>query len=403
MKNSKYRGVDMKCEILTKCLAIAGLVTFAAMGTSYNAYAAVDNNVSKNEGNNVAATTKPFNAQSIATFSQGWALAFLPDGHMLVTEKHGAMFLVDQKGQKTAIANLPKVFAQGQTGLHDVAVAPDFSKSHRVYFTFVENGQNASHLVLTTAILTKHGNGSLSLEDQKKIWQQTPDSSGGHPGGMIAFDPKGQYLFLSVGERMQGEPAQNLNNGRGKILRLHLDGSIPKDNPYIDQGQVAAAVWTLGHRNPYGLAFRQNGELWQHEMGPKGGDEFNLIKRAQNYGWPVVSNGSQYSGVAIPNHDTRPDFIPPMLYWTPVISPAGLSFYNGKLFKDWQDTAFIGGLSSQSLIHIAFDANNHPYEAARWNMGARIRDVAVAPDGALWLLEDGSKGNLLRLTPKTKP
>lgn len=188
----------------------------------------------------------------------------------------------------------------------------------------------------------------------------------------------------------------------GKIVRLNDDGSVPADNPFQDDGDIAKQIWTLGHRNPLGLAFDTQGRLWNHEMGPQGGDELNLVERGKNYGYPTVSNGDHYDGRDIPDHATRPEFAAPKAWWNPVISPAGLVFYSGDVFPDWTGDAFIGGLSSKALVRIEFDGDT-AREAARYDMGQRIREVEQSPDGALWLLEDqsdGSGGRLLKLAPK---
>jgi glucose/arabinose dehydrogenase len=350
-----------------------------------------------NAGGRASSETRPFAADAVTEFDTPWAIAFLPDGRMLVTEKPGHMFLVTQKGAKTAIDGVPEVAASGQIGLLDIAAAPDFVSSDRIYFTFTEAAEGGTRLVLMRATLSI-SDGGARLADLEAIWRQTPVGGQGHPGGIIAFDPAGQHLFLTVGERQLGKPAQDPQQARGKLLRLNLDGSTPSDNPNAAAGGVPAQTWTLGHRNPYGLAFAADGKLWEHEMGPRGGDEFNLIEAGKNYGWPVVSNGDNYDGSKIPRHATRPDFAAPLLYWNPIIAPAGLVFYDGAMFPQWRGSALIGGLGSGVLVRVAF-TNGQPDEAERWDMGARIRDVAVAPDGAVWVIEDDDPGRLLRLTP----
>jgi glucose/arabinose dehydrogenase len=226
-----------------------------------------------------------------------------------------------------------------------------------------------------------------------------PKGGGGQSGGIIAFDPDGTHLFLTSGDRMRPATAQDPDQALGKILRLNLDGTTPTDNPHSVEGGVRAQTWTTGHRNPYGLAFDAEGRLWEHEMGPRGGDELNLIEPGRNYGWPLVSNGDNYSGTKIPRHSTRPEFAAPAVYWTPVIAPAGLAFYEGAMFPQWKGSALIGGLVARALVRVTFGANGQADEADRWDMGARIRDVAVAPDGAVWVIEDSNPGRLLRLTP----
>lgn len=351
-----------------------------------------------NAGGRAVSAARPFTSQAIAEFSAPWALAFLPDGRILVTEKFGKMFLTTQDGEKTEIPDIPAVDAAGQNGLLDVAVAPDFATSSAVYFSYTEPGESGSRLVLTRAILSLSG-GVARLVDPVAIWRQSPTGGGGQPGGIIAFDPEGTHMFLTVGERMRPESAQDPAQARGKVLRLNLDGSTPADDPNAEAGGTPGQTWTTGHRNPYGLAFAPDGRLWLHEMGPKGGDELNLIEPGQNYGWPIVSNGDNYNGTPIPRHGTRPDFAAPPLYWSPVIAPAGLAFYNGTLFPDWRGSALIGGLAVHALVRVSFDAGGQPDEADRWYMGARIRDVSVAADGAVWLIEDGRGGRLLRLVP----
>lgn len=207
------------------------------------------------------------------------------------------------------------------------------------------------------------------------------------------------HLFLTVGDGMQPDSAQDPDQARGKVLRLDLDGNIPDDNPAAAQGGVRAQTWSTGHRNPFGLAFNAGGRLWLHEMGPRGGDELNLITPGANYGWPLVSNGDNYDGTPIPRHANRPDLAAPVLYWTPVIATAGLAFYEAELFPDWRGSAMIGGLASQAIIRTVFDQNGGADEADRWNMERRIRDVAVAPDGAVWAIEDADPGALLELRP----
>lgn len=361
-----------------------------------------------NAGGRDAVAENLFKVQEIAAFNTPWAIAFLPDQRLLVTEKAGHIFLTDQKGKKTEVANVPPVSFEGQNGLLDIAVSPDFSTDKLVYFTYAEperSGKDVlSSLTLARAKLSEK-DGKASLDDLTVLWRQLPKSKWGQPGGIIAFSPDGKYLFLTSGDRMNPKTAQDPKLALGKVLRFNRDGSVPKDNPRSDlAGQDAdnarALTWTTGHRNPYGLAFAADGKLWLHEMGPKGGDELNLIKQGLNYGWPVVSNGTQYSGEPIPHHDTRPEFEPPVIYWTPVIAPAGLAFYEGGLFKDWEGSALIGGLASMALIRVTFKDNGDVDEAERYDMGNRIRDVAVAKDGSVYVIEDDIPGRLLRLTPK---
>jgi aldose sugar dehydrogenase len=351
---------------------------------------------SVNEGGRQAKAERPFSIQAVAEFDTPWALAFLPDGRMLVTEKPGAIFLVTPQGGKTPVGNVPPIAASGQNGLLDIAISPSFAEDQRIYITYSEPGAGGNSLALMRAKLVGSEQ-KAALEEAQVIWRQMPKGGGGQPGGIMAFDPSGKHVFLTVGDRMRPQTAQDRDQALGKVLRLNLDGSTPADNPQIADGGVRAQTWTLGHRNPYGLAFAPDGRLWLHEMGPKGGDELNLIEAGNNYGWPVVSNGDNYSGMPIPRHETRPEFTPPVVYWTPVIAPAGMVFYDGDVFPEWRGSALIGGLAAMALLRVTFDGDS-AREADRWDMGARIRDVAVAPDGAVWVIEDDSPGRLLRLS-----
>lgn len=372
-----------------------------------------------------ASSDKPFAIKPVATFTYPWRIAFLPDGKMLITEKPGRLYLVTQAGAKQQIGGMPKVKYGGQEGLLDVTPSPRFARDQMIYFTYSEPGSNGSGLALARA---KLGNGALS--GVQVIWRQLPYGNGGQLGGIIAFDPSGEHLFLAVGERQRFTPAQDPNQATGKILRLTLDGKPAPGNPNFGKtgaqtvtvadpprdteaakttagrsvklpaaNQTPSETWSTGHRNPLGLAFDSGGGLWEIEMGPRGGDELNIIKAGKNYGWPVVSNGINYNGVPIAKPDTRPEFEKPVIAWTPVISPAGLVFYHGGLFPAWQGSAFTGGLSSKALIRISFDGNGSAAEAERWDMGHRMRDVKVGPDGALWVIEDEENGRLLRLEP----
>lgn len=343
----------------------------------------------------------PFTATEVARFREPWAMSFLPDGSLLVTEKGGKLVHFDPaSGKRGAVSGMPVVAYGGQGGLGDVIVHPQFARNGLVYYSYAEDGQDDTRgAAVARARLVLDADGGGQLSDAQVIWRQTPKvSGGGHFGHRLAFGPDGK-LWISSSERQKFDPAQDMKANLGKIIRLNDDGSIPADNPFVAQGSPADQVWSLGHRNALGLAFDANGKLWEHEMGPKGGDELNLIQRGGNYGYPIVSNGDHYDGRAIPDHDTRPEFIAPVVTWRQVISPAGFIIYNGTLFPQWQGSGFIGGLSSKSLVRVAFDGDS-AREAERFDMGNRIREVEQGPDGALWLLEDGSDGRLLKLTPK---
>jgi glucose/arabinose dehydrogenase len=343
-----------------------------------------------------------FVATPVAQFSEPWAMTFLPDGRLLVTEKKGALKLLSvETGKSGDIAGVPRVAYGGQGGFGDVILHPQFAANGIVYVSYSEPGESgASGAAVARAklVLEAQGNGGR-LEDFTVIWRQVPKvSSGGHWGHRMAFGPDGK-LWVTSSERQQFTPAQDMASNLGKIVRLNDDGSVPADNPFFARGGVTAQIWSLGHRNMLGLAFARDGKLYSHEMGPRGGDELNLIEKGANYGYPIVSNGDHYNGRDIPDHRTRPEFRAPLVSWTPVISPAGFIIHSGKMFPEWAGNGFIGGLSSESLVRVEL-GDGTAREAQRFDMGQRIREVEEGPDGAIWLLEDGrgGGGRLLKLT-----
>jgi glucose/arabinose dehydrogenase len=359
-----------------------------------------------------AQVTPPFKVEPIASFDEPWALAILPDGRMLVTEKKGNVFIVTRQGEVSGKVNgVPDVDYGGQGGLGDVALHPKFAENRLVYLSFAEGGAGGARGAAVVRGALEETEDGAALSHVEVIWRQYPKQFGyGHYGHRLLFDDDG-YLWISSGDRQKFTPSQDMQSNLGKILRLHDDGSIPKDNPFVDYPTrealvddvgVYGQIWSLGHRNPLGIAFDLDGRLWGAELGPEGGDELNLIKRAANYGYPVVSNGDHYDGRAIPDHETHPEFEEPAVTWTPVISPGNLMFYRGSLFQNWRGDALIAGLSAKAIVRIELDGER-AREAERYDMGVRIRSVVEGPDGALWVLEDerqGSGGRLLRLTPK---
>jgi glucose/arabinose dehydrogenase len=376
----------------------------------------------------------PFTMTRVAEFKLPWRIAFLPDGRMLITEKVGPVWLVTQQGAKTKIANVPAVLWQGQGGMLGVFLSPNYASDHNIYLTYSEPGDSASSgssLALARARLVL-ADSTASFEGLQVIWRDGERGRGGQFGAAVAFSPDKRYLFLTVGDRQRMTPAQDPNSPLGKILRLTLDGKPAPGNPQA--GKIGAATldvinpprnteiaksapvvftytfpgpnltpaetWTSGHRTPYGLAFAPDGRLWELEHGPRGGDELNLIEPGKNYGWPLVSYAVNYDGTPIPSPDTRADLAKPVIYWTPVIAPGNMTFYSGAMFPQWNGSALIGGLVTQSLSRITFDGTGGATPAERWSVGHRIRDVAVGPDGAVWMLEDANPGALFRVTPK---
>ncbi|HKJ16119.1 MAG TPA: PQQ-dependent sugar dehydrogenase [Xanthomonadales bacterium] len=344
----------------------------------------------------------PFEVTPVSDFNEPWAMTFLPDGRMLVTEKRGRIFIVTQDGEKSRpLEDVPNVDYRGQGGLGDIILHPDYEENDLVYISYAESGVgNTRGAAVARAKLVIEDRQSR-LEDVEVIWRQNPKvTDDGHYGHRMVFDDEG-YLFITSGERQKFVPAQQMNGNLGKIVRLYDDGSIPEDNPFYDQGDVTAQIWTLGHRNPLGVAIDPEGRLWNHEMGPKHGDELNLVIKGADYGYPTVSDGDHYSGEEIPDHDTRPEFEAPKISWIPTIAPAGLIFYTGEMFPEWQGNALIGGLASTAIIRVTIDGETAT-EAERFEMDNRIREVEQGPDGSVWVLEDRDGGRLLKLTPKVE-
>jgi glucose/arabinose dehydrogenase len=385
-----------------------------------------------NAGEQAPEKSLPFTMTPVATFNLPWRIAFLPDGRMLITEKVGHLWVVTQQGEKTEVAHVPEVLYGGQGGMLGVYTSPHYAHDHYVYLTYSEPGEpGGSSLALARAQISI-GKFYASLEGLQVIWRDGERGKGGQFGAAIAFAPDGKSLFLTVGDRQRMTPAQDPNQPLGKILHLTLDGKPAPDNPMAGKTGAAsvdvidpprdteaaktapvvrtytfpgpnltpAETWSMGHRTPYGLAFAPDGRLWELEHGPKGGDELNLIEPGKNYGWPLVSYATNYDGVPIASPDTRSDLTKPVIYWTPVIAPGNMVFYKGKVFPAWKGSALIGGLATKSLSRITFDGQGGAKPAERWDVEHRIRDVAVAPDGTVWLLEDANPGALFRVTPK---
>ena len=354
-------------------------------------------------GNSQQATSSlPFTVTPVADFDSPWAMTFLPDGKMLVTEKAGTLLLVSADGKtRTTVSGIPKVDSAGQGGLMDVVAHPNFVKNRLVYLSFSEAGEGGKGVVLVRGRLIADRAGTPALLEVQQLLQATPYvGGGGHFSGRIAFAPDGRHLFFTNGERQKFDPAQDPKATLGKVLRLTPEGK-PAGDPGLKKKGFHPAIWSYGHRNLLGLAFDKAGNLWQQEMGPRGGDEVNLVLPGRNYGYPIVSDGNHYDGRDIPDHKTRPEFETPKVSWNPSISPGGLMAYSGKLFPQWAGDLFIGGLSSKALLRVDVSGTG-ARKGDQWPMGARIREVEEGPDGAIWVLEDGaqgSQGRLLKLTP----
>jgi glucose/arabinose dehydrogenase len=330
-----------------------------------------------------------------------WALAFMPDGRMLITERPGRMRLATPDGKLSPpIAGMLKVFASGQGGLLDVAVDRGFSQNRTIYFCFAEPFRSGARTALARARLVDEA--TPYLEDVRVIFRQDgPLSTGNHFGCRIVQMPDNN-LFLTMGDHFTSrDEAQNLGNHLGKIVRVAPDGSVPKDNPFVGRRGAKPETWSYGHRNSQGAAINPvSGKFWMHEHGPRGGDEINIPQAGKNYGWPVIGFGIDYNGAKIHEGTSKPGMEQPIRQWTPVIAPSGMAFYTGELFPQWKNNLFIGGLASQALVRLELDGEKvTKEERLLQDLHQRIRDVRAGPDGALWLLTDSSNGQLLRLTP----
>jgi glucose/arabinose dehydrogenase len=338
----------------------------------------------------------------VSEFDSPWAMSFIDRKNLLVTTKAGKLWLVNTSGKQSLVSGVPKVFAGGQGGLGDVVPHPNYAQNKLVYISYI-NSDNAGKTRYASVIRgTLENSNKPQLKSIETIWKQTPARPGkGHFSHRIAFGlARTQHagkIFITSGDRQEQTPAQQWDMALGKIIRLNEDGTIPTDNPFRDKGDLAKTFWTVGHRNALGIAFAKNGQLWAHEMGPRHGDELNLIVAGENYGWPIVSEGNHYSGAKIPVHETRPEFMVPKLYWVPTVAPSGLIFYEGDEFSEWNGNAFIGGLKSKALVRIGFN-NGEPFEAERFSWSKRVREVEIDHDGAIWVLEDGPSSRLIKFT-----
>jgi aldose sugar dehydrogenase len=346
-------------------------------------------------------------AVTIETVAKGlehpWGLQFLPDGRMLVTERPGRMRLVSRDGALSPpVAGVPAVAALGQGGLLDVALDPAFQSNQLIYFTFAEPRRAAnSHTSVARARLVFEDAGGR-LEDVTVIFRQEPGVGGGlHFGSRIAVALDGT-LFVALGERYQRDQAQNMRSHLGKVVRIDRDGKAPPDNPFADGRDALPEIWSTGHRNAQAAAIHPvTGKLWLVEHGPRGGDEINVPEKGRNYGWPVIGYGIDYSGATIHEGTSKADMEQPVYYWVPSIAPSGMAFYTGDLVPAWKGNLFVGALAGQHLARLILEGERVVgEERLLTDLGERIRDVRMGPDGALWLLTDSPAGRLLRVLAK---
>lgn len=335
-----------------------------------------------------------FESTEHAQFDSPWALEFLPGtDFLLITERTGAVLLRDQQsGEVQELSGTPEVASDGQGGMHDIIAGPSFDEDQTVYLSWVRAAEGGSQGVVGRAQLDTE---QANLEDLEVIWEQDPAPGDGHFSLRMLADE--EHLFVTSGDRQELDPAQDMSTNLGTIVRLTLDGQPAEGNPFEHDDAPEPEFWTTGHRNPLGIAADSEGRIWSSEMGPQDGDELNLIEAGANYGWPEASMGMHYSGEDIPDHTEDDDFEAPKAYWVPAISPGNLMIYQGDLFPGWQDSAFLGGLSGQNLVRVELDGESaEPVD--EWDMNDRIRALAEAPDGAIWIATDS--GSLLELRPE---
>jgi glucose/arabinose dehydrogenase len=339
----------------------------------------------------------PLRVDAVATgLDQPWGMAFLPDGRVLVTERGGALRLIDDGAVSAPIQGVPAVYDSGQGGLLDVAISPDFAETGLIFLSYAEPAEGGARTAVARATLAE-----TRLEDVAVIFRQRPALSGGrHFGSRIVPAPDGT-LFVTLGDRGARDSVQDPSNLIGKLVRIAPDGSIPADNPFVGREGYAPEIYSIGHRNTQGAGLDAEGRLWTVSHGAAGGDEINRPEPGRNYGWPVISYGSHYSGARIGEGTEKPGLEQPEYYWDPSIAPSGLTVYDGDLFPDWRGDIFVGALRAQLLARVDMEAGSPTGAEERLLDGAlgRIRAVATGPDGALWLLTDESPGGLYRITP----
>jgi glucose/arabinose dehydrogenase len=338
-----------------------------------------------------------------ARLEHPWAIVFLPDGRMLITERPGRMRIVTREGQLSApIQGLPRVDARGQGGLLDVVLSPSFATDRLIYWSYSE--QRGSGTNATAVARGRLSDDGARVENARRIFQQNPAwRSTAHFGSRLVFDREG-HLYITLGERSNPEPrqlAQDLSATLGKMVRINADGTIPADNPFVNQANARAEIWSSGHRNVQGADLHpETGALWTIEHGPRGGDELNVPQAGRNYGWPVISYGEDYSGAPIGGGiAVREGMEQPIYYWDPVIAPGDMDFYRGDLFP-WRGDILIGGLEVEQLVRLDIEGERVVGEE-RFDLGiGRIRDMAEDEDGALWVVTDEDNGRIVRLTPQ---
>ncbi|MBV7264749.1 PQQ-dependent sugar dehydrogenase [Erythrobacter ani] len=350
-----------------------------------------------------------FEVTDMGTFDEPWAIEFAPGSALLfITEKEGSLKFIDTAandgaGRMGTVTGVPEVAYGGQGGFGDIAFlaseASDTFDSRTVYLSWAEAGEGDTRgAVVGRGTMVCEEADACAIEDLNVIWRQAPKVTGqGHYSHRITFSPDEQYMFIASGDRQKLEPAQDISNTLGTIVRLNLDGTPADGNPMADQGGNTAEIWSYGHRNILGMDWDAEGRLWDVEHGPAGGDELNLVAAGANYGWPSRSYGNHYNGDPIEDHSADDGFTKPAATWTPVIAPGDMIIYSGDMFGPWKGDALIAGLSSQAVVHVAIDGDEAS-EVARYDMEGRIRSIEEGPDGSIWVAEDGPEGRVLKLS-----
>ena len=361
-------------------------------------------------GQNIGTTSTDLNSQDFGTFNEPWAATFAPGtATLFVTQKGGEIHFIDTATrQRGTVTGAPTVDYGGQGGLGDIAFLPAEANAalgtRTIYLSWAEAGDNDTRgAAVGRGQLVCDQPTACRIEGVSVIWRQPKVTGRGHYSHRIAISPDGQYLFVSSGDRQKMEPAQDTSNNLGSVVRLNLDSTPATGNAFSGQSGKAQDIWSFGHRNLLGLQFDAQGQLWDLEHGPAGGDELNLVVKGQNYGWPRVSDGDHYNGTPIPRHSTSTEYVKPAISWNPVIAPGDFIFYSGKLFTDWRGQAIIAAMAPSGLVRVSTTTDGDMATASelqRIPFERRLREIIEGPDGAIWVLEDGEGGRLLKLTPR---